>query len=83
MTLTQYLKQKDPIRMPDVIVKKNEYKVSTTHTYIMKEKREFVFFKTKNPLLSGVEYCIINGIFYTVDSDGNPKNRSCFRILIN
>ncbi len=80
MTLKEYLSQKDPVRMPNVIVKKNEYIVASTHTLRSGEVRKTVFFKSKNPLVAGTEYCLIGSSFYIVDRDGNPKNRSCFRI---
>lgn len=83
MTLSQYLKQKDPIKMPDVIVKDSEYIVVTSWTiFINGEVRKRVYFKTENKLLAGIEYCLVGNSFYTVDSDGNPKNRSCFRIAV-
>lgn len=82
MTLTQYLKQKDPIRMPDVIVKNSEYIVANTRTLRNGQVQKTVFFKTDNELLAGTEYLLIGGTFYTVDRDGNEKNRSCFRTLI-
>lgn len=82
MTLTQYLKQKDPIRMPDVIVKNSEYIVANTRTLRNGEVQKTVYFKTDNELLAGTEYLLIGGTFYTVDHHGNKKNRSCFRILI-
>lgn len=82
MTLTQYLKQKEPVRMPDVIVKNSEYIVANTRTLRNGEVQKTVYFKTTNSLLQSIEYCLIGGSFYTVDRDGNTKNRSCFRILI-
>lgn len=82
MTLNQYLKQKEPIRMPDVIVKNSEYIIANTRTLRNGEVQKRVYFKTDNDLLAGVEYCLIGSRFYTVDHAGNPKNRSCFRILV-
>ena len=82
MTLKQYLNQKDPARMPQVILEKKDYIVASTRTNITGEKRSRVYINTDNPLLAGVEYCLIGSGFYTVDRDGNPKNRSCFRIKI-
>ena len=83
MTLNQYLKQKDPIRMPDVIVKDSEYIAVTSRTLVRNgEVRKRVYFKTENKLLAGIEYCLVGNSFYTVDSDGNLKNRSCFRIAV-
>lgn len=70
--------------MPQVIVKKNEYIVACTYTLfknsVREETHKKVYFKTSNPLLAGVEYCLIGTHFFTVDRDGNPKNISCFSI---
>jgi hypothetical protein len=68
--------------MPDVIVKNSEYIVCSSGKLRNGKILTSVYFKTENELLAGVEYCLIGGHFYTVDRDGNPKNRSCFRILI-
>ncbi len=81
MTLKEYLSQKNPVKMPTVIVNKNEYIVAYTQTLRNGEVQKRVYFKTKNELLAGVEYCLIGNSFYTVDKDGNVKNRSCFRII--
>lgn len=81
MTLTQYLKQKEPVRMPTVIVKNSEYTVANTITLRNGEVHKRVYFKTDNELLAGVEYCLIGSRFYTTDRDGNPKSASCFKIL--
>lgn len=87
MTLQEYLNQADPQRMPRVIVQKSEYRVTNTRTYmkdtVSEEIRKQVFFNTDNPLLAGVEYCLIGTHFYTVDRDGNPKKISCFSIPLN
>ena len=81
MTLNQYLNQKEPVRMPTVIVEKKEYKVMFTHKTANGEVRKRVCFKSKNELVAGVEYCLIGNRFYATDRDGNPKNASCFKIL--
>lgn len=80
MNLKEYLKQKEPIRNYNVLVKRSEYSVATTIKLPNGELRSRVYFKTKNPLLAGIEYCLIGHRFYTTDTDGNPKNMSCFRI---
>ena len=77
MSLKEYLNQKEPQRMPAVLIKPNEYKVSST-IKTGNEVRKSVYFKTKNPLLAGVEYCLIGTRFYTTDRDGNPLSRTCF-----
>lgn len=86
MTLQEYLHQENPVKMPNVIVKKNEYTIASTHTLfknsVREETHKRVYFKTKNSLLAGVEYCLIGTHFYAVDGDGNPKGRSCFSIPI-
>lgn len=79
MTLNEYLKQKDPVRYPCVVLKKNQYKIAGTHT-IRGEQRSRVYIITKNPLIAGIEYCLIGKWFYATDSDGNPKGRSVFSI---
>ena len=85
MTLTLYLNQKDPVRVPIVRLKPNEYTVANSGMFgrLRDEKRSRVYINTDNPLLSGVEYCLIGSTFYTTDRDGNPKNRSCFHIEYN
>lgn len=82
MTLKQYLNQKDPARMPQVVLGEKDYIVAGTITRITGEKRSRVYINTKDPLLAGIEYCLIGSGLYTVDRDGNPKNRSCFRIKV-
>lgn len=77
MSLKEYFNQKEPQRMPTVLIKPNEYKVSSA-IKIGKEVRKSVYFNTKNPLLVGIEYCLIGTTFYTIDKDGNPLRRSCF-----
>lgn len=82
MTLKQYLKQKDPVRMPDVILTKKELIIASTHTNIRKETRSRVYIDTLNSLVAGLEYCLIGTHLYAVDSSGNPKGMSCFRIQV-
>lgn len=80
MSLKEYLNQKEPQRMPTVLIKPNEYKVTST-IKIRNEVRKSIYFNTKNPLLAGVEYCLIGTRFYTINRDGNPLSRSCFMII--
>lgn len=82
MTLKEYLNQKEPQRMPTVYVKKREYIVVSAIT-VAGETRRQVYFRTRHPLLAGVEYTLIGTRFYTTDRDGNPKNLSCFRAVLN
>ncbi len=83
MTLKQYLNQKDPIHMPHVVLEKKEYKITNSRTSVMGETRSTVYINSDNPLVAGVEYCLIGSHLYTVDRDGNTKGMSCFRIKIN
>jgi hypothetical protein len=84
MTLKEYLKQKNPVRMPIVTLKKKEYSIASTGMYgrLRDEKRSRCWINSADPLLAGTEYCLIGTTLWTVDRDGNPKNRSCFRIEI-
>lgn len=80
MTLTEYVNQKDPERMPKVILKHGEYLFGTKLTCLGgTEVRQQVFIKG-----FPYEYCMVNNwpVLYTTDTDGNPKKPSCFRINI-
>jgi hypothetical protein len=79
MTLKEYLKQDNPVRMPKVVLKKSEYKIAQTYT-IRGEKHHRVYVITKNSIVAGIEYCLIGKWFYATDTDGNPKGRSVFCI---
>jgi hypothetical protein len=79
MTLKEYLKQDIPVRMPRVILRKSEYKIAGSYK-IRGEMHHRVYVITKNKIVAGIEYCLINKWFYAVDSDGNPKGRSVFCI---
>jgi len=83
MTLKEYLNQKEPVRNPNVILRRNEYTKASMIKMANGEIRTKVYIKTKNPLLAGIEYCLIGTRFYTVDGDGNPISASCFRIENN
>jgi hypothetical protein len=80
MTLDEYLNQEKPVRMPSVMVKREELSIGGT-TKFAGETRTQVFFDSLNPLLLG-EYCIVNNgrTLMTTDDDGNPRRYSCFRI---
>lgn len=83
MTLTEYLNQKEPQRMPNVLVELSELTIGTTLRSVNNaQTRTQVFFKTNHPLLQGAEYCLVNNgrTLMTTDSDGNPKRYSCFRL---
>ena len=79
MNLKEYLNQKDPQRFPTVWIERNQLIISS-RINIGSEIRRRVYFKTANPLLSGICYCLIGTVLYTTDNDGNPRSRSCFRI---
>lgn len=80
MTLNKYLNQKDPIRMPCVLLKDSELIVSSVHTDIMKNVTSRVYINHTNPLVAGVEYKLIGTRLYATDGHGNEKGASCFRI---
>ncbi len=80
MTLREYLGQKDPQKQQNVVLTKKEYIVAHVSVMHNSEKRTRVYINSYNPLVAGREYCLIGTRFYTTDSDGNPKNRSCFKI---
>ncbi len=82
MTLQEYLNQEEPEKMANVKITHDDYGVTTTFK-IKNEICQRVYFKTTNPLLAGMEYFLMNGIFYTIDGDGNPKERSCFSLQIS
>lgn len=77
MTLTEYLNQKDPVRMPDVLLQEGEYIKGVTiqipGAYILTQ----VF-------INGIDHEYVErsdrAHLYTTDGDGNPKSPSCFRI---
>ena len=76
MNLTEYLNQKDPIRMPRVVLSKNEYILGVKLKVGLNVIQEVYIDKLP------YNYCIVDGWrrLYTMDSDGNPKSSSCFRI---
>jgi hypothetical protein len=78
MTLTKYLNQKDPVRMPDVLLQEGEYIKGTTIQIPGSYSLTQVFIK-------GIDHEYVlrsdRAHLYTTDSDGNPKSVSCFRIV--
>jgi hypothetical protein len=86
MTLKEYLNQKEPVRGPRVYLNKREYKKGPTIKFANGDTLTRVFiiddgFIKAFPELRN-EYVQKNGWerLYTTDSDGNPKNSSCFFI---
>lgn len=78
MILDHYLNQREPVKALDVFVGKNQYTVINQITLASGEKRSSV--RINKSELSDIEYCLIGKRFYTTDTDGNPKNASCFRV---
>lgn len=74
MTLTEYLNQKDPARMPQVILQPNEYILG--HFFGAPGQRIAEVFL---PLI-GHCYCVHEGgkRLYTINRHGNSKSASCF-----
>lgn len=74
MTLTEYLAQTDPVRMPHVVLQPGEY------------NRGHFFGAPGNKIAEvfvhelGYSYCVKEGDnrLYTIDYHGNPKSPSCF-----
>ena len=78
MTLTEYCQQRDPVRMPDVLLQEGEYKVLITLNLAGK-----MHLRAIHVIMFNHEYAEKNdgtGILWTTDDHGNPKSRSCFRI---
>lgn len=74
MTLTEYLNQQDPVRMPHVALQPGEYILG--HFFGAPGRRIAEVFLPK----IGYSYCVYEGNkrLYTVDDNGNPKSPSCF-----
>lgn len=86
MTLEEYINQKDPERMPHVILKIEEYTEGVRRKTRMGDVHTQIFitsplFHQAFPEARG-EYLMMGKWprLYAVDSDGNPKGASCFRI---
>ena len=79
MTLTEYLNQTDPARMPNVTLQAGEYEIQGGgHKMADGTYRIPVF-------IPAVNYCYIytsGSRLETMDRDGNPKNPSCFWLPI-
>ena len=76
MTLTEYLDQKDPARMPNVILAEGEYEVWNTAGI-----KPYRFTHINIPIFRG-SYVVKEGEtnLYTQDQFGYPKSRSCFHL---
>lgn len=82
MTLTEYINQQEPQRMPVVKLINKEVIVAATHTDVMGNVTKSVYINNPHPLVAGIEYCLIGGTLYTTDKHGNAKNRSCFHVIV-
>lgn len=87
MTLTEYLSQTDPERMPVVRLTPDEYTVTLTmHVYTNRSRFQKVAIRQVFiHAFPGVEY-VQEGTWpqlYTTDRHGNPKAPSCFNIQLN
>ena len=74
MTLSEYLAQENPVRMPQVLLSEGEYQLSHYHGVIgLRVAAVFL------PAIDAC-YCVKEGNprLYTIDQDGNPKSPSCF-----
>ena len=76
MTLTEYLNQEDPARMPNVILSEGEYEVWNTAGV-----KPYRFTHINIPVFRG-SYVVKEGEtnLYTQDQFGYPKSRSCFHL---
>lgn len=77
MTLTEYLNQSNPIKMPNVILAEREYKIGLKISLPNNESITQIFIPAVNTY-----YIQKNGdtVLFTCDKDGNPKAKSCFNI---
>ncbi len=74
MTLTEYLAQQNPVRMPHVTLQSHEY--VRGHFFGAPGRRIAEVFIHE----IGYSYCVSEGDnrLYTIDYRGNPKSPSCF-----
>ena len=85
MTLEEYCSQKDPQRMPNVQLQWNEVVTGSTITRITGPSYTLVYIIDDCAKICwGAEYLLkgSTGRLWTTDSDGNPKELSCFRLTI-
>lgn len=84
MTLNEYLNQDEPQRMPNVILKPNEYSIGTTIKIAGHNDITQVFIQSDefNKAFPGMtnEYVVKGNEkrLWTQDGEGNPKSLSCF-----
>ena len=77
MTLTEYLNQKDPIKMPEVILQDGEYEIWNTAG-----KAPNRFTHITIPAVNA-SYVVNEGEtqLFTQDKFGYPSKRSCFHLF--
>ena len=82
MTLTEYMRQETPVKMPNVILSENEYCLGTSICGVT--PITILDADTKKPhwLMGNYDYVLKHGSknLYSTDTDGNPKNITCFSI---
>ncbi len=66
--------------MPEVVLKEKELIIADTRKDARDGEVSRVYINSDNPLVAGTEYQLKGGHLYTVDSDGNRKRMSCFRV---
>jgi len=78
MTLTEYLAQPEPVRMPEVILEPSEYKIWIT----VPMPDGSTLSSVRINAFPQYEYVLkSNGkCLWTADEHGNPKKPSCFYI---
>jgi len=74
MTLTEYLNQADPVRMPHVELEPNEYRIVASVNSACRTIQA-----VEVPAL-GMDYVKYEdeNVLRVPDEDGNPRARSCF-----
>lgn len=76
MTLTEYLAQENPVKMPEVVLAEGEYEVWNTAG-----KAPYRFTHVHIPAVKG-SYSVNEGQtqLFTQDAFGYPSKRSCFQL---
>ena len=80
MELKEYLNQKDPVRFPSVILKGSQINIHHTIKVSSGETRSLVSIKSRNLLVKDLQYVMIGGRLWVMDSDGNPRTKSVFSV---
>lgn len=77
MTLTEYLNQENPVRMPDVILQAGEYEVFGGGLHNFDNIHVFEY-----PQYSYLVSKSTGAVWSKDETNGMIKNKTCFRILI-